>query len=90
LRAHFDELVMLYDSDEAGSGAVWGREDPGSGKFYPGLVEKISPYFRLYDADGHEGDPVDMMRNGDLAQIRALVDGAKHWLRHAVPSGTPV
>jgi hypothetical protein len=90
LRAHFDELVMLYDSDEAGSGAVWGREDPSSGKFYPGLVEKISPYFRLYDADDHEGDPVDMMRNGDLAQIRALVDGAKHWLRYTVPSGAPV
>jgi hypothetical protein len=86
LRAHFDELVMLYDSDEAGSGAVWGRVDPDNGRFYPGLVEKISPYFRLYDADDHEGDPASMTPE----EIRALVDGAKHWLRYAVPSGGPV
>jgi DNA primase len=85
LRAHFDELVMLYDSDEAGCGAVWGRHDP-NGRFYPGLVEKISPYFRLYDADDHEGDPATMAPE----QIRALVDGAKHWLHYAVPSGAGI
>lgn len=86
LRANFDEIVMLYDSDEAGSGAVWGRVDPDNGRYYPGLVEKISSYFRLYDADDHEGDPATMTPE----QIRALVDGAKHWLRYAVPSGADV
>jgi DNA primase len=88
LRAHADELVFFYDSDDAGENAVWGYASDG--RWYPGLVEKLSPYFRLYVVDDHEGDPADMMRDGDLEQVRALVDGAKHWLRYAVPSDAPV
>jgi hypothetical protein len=81
LRAHADKLILFYDSDEAGSGAVWGRVDPYSQKFYPGLVEKISPYFRLYDCDEHEGDPASMAPE----EIRSLVTGARHWLGLAFP-----
>jgi DNA primase len=81
LRAHADKLILFYDSDEAGSGAVWGRVDPYSQKFYPGLVEKISPYFRLYDCDEHEGDPASMAPE----EIRSLVAGARHWLGLAFP-----
>ena len=86
LRAHASKLVLLYDSDDAGYGAVWGRTDPGSGKFYPGLVEKISPYFQLFDCDEHEGDPASMRPE----EIRSLVAGAGHWLRFAFASETSV
>jgi hypothetical protein len=78
LRAHFDELVFFYDAG-AGDDAVWGKEDPHSGKFYPGYVEKINQFFRLYVVDDHEGDPASMAPQ----QVRDLFEGAQHWLRFA-------
>jgi hypothetical protein len=86
LRAHVDELVLCYDSDEGGEGAVWGRTDPATGKFYPGLVEKILPYFRLYVVDDHPDDPAAMASE----DIRALYAGARHWLAYAFPSAAGV
>jgi DNA primase len=82
LRAHADKLVLFYDSDDAGQNAVWGYTDLGSGKFYPGLVEKISSYFRLYVCDDHEGDAASMAPE----EIRSLVVGAHHWLGLAFSS----
>lgn len=82
LRAHVDELVEFYDSDDAGEGAMWGRVDPDSGRFYPGLCEKISPYFRLFSVPEHEDDPAGLQRS-DPARIRELYEAAEHWLRVA-------
>jgi hypothetical protein len=78
LRAHLDEIVLLYDSDDAGQHAVWGHVDPRSGRFYPGLVEKIGPYFRLYVCDDHEGDPASMAPE----EVCSLFDGARHWMHY--------
>jgi DNA primase len=86
LRANFDELVLFYDSDRAGEDAVWGSVDEGSGKWRPGWVEKISPYFTLLVCDDHEGDPAAM----GVQEIRSLAAGARHWLRFAIPSGASV
>jgi hypothetical protein len=68
---HFDELVLFYDSDKAGEDAVWGSVDEGSGKWRPGWVEKISPYFTLLVCDDHEGDPAAMAPE----QVRSLLPG---------------
>jgi DNA primase len=84
LRAHADSLVLFYDSDDAGENAVWGYADEG--KWRPGLVEKISPYFRLYVCDDHEGDAAGMTPE----EIRHLVTGAHHWLGLAFPSESAV
>lgn len=86
LRAHFDELVNFYDSDDAGENAVWGYYDADAGKWRPGLVEKITPYFCLYVVDDHEGDPALM----DAEEVRRLYAGARHWMRYAIPSGSAV
>jgi hypothetical protein len=86
LRAHIDELVLCYDAGQAGDDAVWGCVDEGSGKWRPGLVETISPFFTLYVCDDHEGDPASMAP----AQVRRLVADAKHWLKFALPSAAPV
>jgi DNA primase len=86
MRAHFDEVVLFYDSDKAGEDAVWGSVDAESGRWRPGWVEKISPYFTLLVCDDHEGDPASMAPE----QVRALVAGARHWLRFAIPSAASV
>lgn len=86
LRAHFDELVNFYDSDDAGENAVWGHFDHDARRWRPGLVEKISPYFRLYVVDDHEGDPASMSAD----EVRSLYAGARHWTRYAIPSGPAV
>jgi DNA primase len=85
LRAHFDEIVFAYDAGD-GDKAVWGYTDPRSGKYYPGLAERLSPYFSVYVAPAHEGDPASM----EPQQVRDLVAGAKHWISFLVPSETPV
>jgi hypothetical protein len=86
LRTHADALIFFYDSDKAGEDAVWGSVDEGTGKWRPGLVEKLSPYFTLLVCDDHEGDPASMAPE----QVRSLVAGARHWLRFAIPSAAPV
>lgn len=78
MRAHAGTLIFLYDSDSAGQDAVWGFSDD-AGKWHPGHVEKLSPFFRLLVCDDHEGDPASM----SAEEIRDLVAGAQHWLRYA-------
>jgi hypothetical protein len=81
LRAHLDELVLFYDPG-AGDDAVWGYVDPDNGRWRPGLVETISPFFKLYVVDEHEGDPASMAPE----QVRTLIAEAKHWLSVAFTS----
>jgi DNA primase len=85
LRAHARVLVFLYDSDDAGQSAIWGFADD-EGKWHPGHVEKLHPFFRLYVCDDHEGDPASMAPE----EVRRLTTGAKHWLRYAIPSDSSV
>lgn len=85
LRAYAKALTIFYESDDAGQNAVWGFVDEDA-KWRPGLVEKISPYFRLFVCDDHEGDAASMTPE----QVRELVDGARHWTAYAVPSGGTV
>jgi hypothetical protein len=77
MRAHAGTLIFLYDSDSAGQEAVWGFSDD-AGKWHPGHVEKLSPFFRLLVCDDHEGDPASMSDE----EIHDLVAGAQHWLRY--------
>jgi hypothetical protein len=86
LRAYFDELVNFYDSDDAGQDAVWGRADPVSGNWYPGQVETVARYFRLFVVDDHEGDPASM----GPTEVRRLYETCQHWAHHLVPSGAGV
>jgi hypothetical protein len=85
LRAHFDQLVVFYDSDDAGENATWGYVDD-QGKFYRGLVEKISNYLRLYVVDDHSNDAAGLPRD----QVLVLFQTARHWLAHAFPSDVAV
>jgi DNA primase len=85
MRAHFDELVNLYDSDDAGENAVWGFADE-TGKWNPGQVEKLTPYFTLLVADEHPGDPADMVPE----EVQRLFRTAQHWTRYLVPSAASV
>jgi hypothetical protein len=81
MRAHARALTLFYDSDDPGQDAVWGFADD-DGKWHQGLVEKISPYFRLFVVDDHEGDAATLA----LDDLRALVLSARHWTYYAVPS----
>jgi hypothetical protein len=85
LRAYASTLIFFYDSDDAGQDAVWGFSDD-QGKWHPGHVEKLSPFFRLYICDDHEGDPASMAPE----EVRQLAAGAQYWLRHAIPSESSV
>lgn len=86
LRAHFDEIVTFYDSDDAGENAIWGYFDESSQKWRPGLAEKITPYFRFYVVDDHEGDPASMR----VDEIESLYESAQHWIRYSLPSESSV
>jgi len=78
LRAHVDEIAFMFDAG-AGDDAVWGKDDPDTGKRYKGHVERLFPYFKLYECPVHEGDPASMTSD----EVRALYAGAEHWLRVA-------
>jgi DNA primase len=77
LRWRADELVIFYDSDEAGRGATWGYyATKGEGMIWiPGLVEKLSPYLPIYVVPDHEGDAASM----DPADVRELIRSAESW-----------
>ena len=79
LRANVDEIAFMYDAG-AGDDAIWGKVDPETEKFYPGHVQKLNPFFALYDTEEHEGDPASMTPE----QIRALAATAKHWLAYVL------
>jgi DNA primase len=82
LRWYFDELILFYDSDEAGHGAVWGYfyDKNGEQKWHPGLVEKLSPHLGIRIVPEHEGDPASMTPE----QRRELASQSQSWFAIAV------
>lgn len=79
LRWYFDELVLFYDPDQAGHAAVWGWYDEKE-RWYPGIVEKMSPYMPISVVIGHDADPASTRR--DL--LPEMVAGACSWMEIAV------
>lgn len=81
LRWHADELVLFYDSDEAGVGATWGYYVEKGGKmiWVPGLIEKLSPYLPIRIVDEHDDDPAGMLEAGRADECRDLIETAQPW-----------
>lgn len=79
LRWYADELVLFYDTDEAGHASTWGYYDEKD-RWRPGIVDKLSPYMRILIVDDHEDDPASMTPECRIE----LVETAKPWLAIAV------
>lgn len=78
LRWYFDELVLFYDTDDAGFAATWGYEHDD--RHHPGIVERLSPYMRVLVVEEHEGDPASLRPDERVK----LVERAKSWMSIAV------
>lgn len=78
LRSVTDEVVIFYDSDEAGIRAMWGFYDEKE-RWHNGLVQRLSPFMRVRVVDDHKGDPASLRPD----EVRDLVHSAKSWLRIA-------
>lgn len=78
LRWHAKEIVLFYDSDPAGFSSTWGHEHDD--KWYPGVVDKLSPYLRVRVVPAHEGDPASLPPE----ECVELVERAQSWMAIAV------
>lgn len=70
-----EEVVVLYDDDQAGYDGVWGRVDAG-GTLQPGVAALLEPYVRVRVARPVDVDPCDALRLGRHHEVLAAVADA--------------
>lgn len=83
IRDHVEELVVYFDSDNAGRNSTWGWEGK-DGEWHPGLVERLAPFLRVRIVADHPHDPAKMQQLGQIKALRDLIAEAKahHLIRH--------
>jgi DNA primase len=75
VRDHCDEVVVFYDTDNAGNQATWGYWNK-DGEFKPGLVQKIRPFLRVRVVEEHKHDPSKLIEKKRIRELRRLIENA--------------
>ncbi len=81
LRDHAEELILFFDSNDAGENAIWGYEGK-DGEWHPGVVERLSPFLRLRVVEEHEHDASKLVQLSQIDELRRLLDEAPPHFRY--------
>jgi DNA primase len=80
IRDYADEVVVFFDSNDAGYRATWGW--PGvDGVWHPGLVERLAPFLSVRVVENHTHDASALVQKGRVRELYSLIRTAQTHLR---------
>lgn len=72
IRSLCDEVVLFFDSDNAGKHGMFGFLNK-DGEWKPGLVERLEPFVRVRIVKAHDEDPADMVKAKKVLKLRRMI-----------------
>lgn len=90
IRDHLDEVIVLFDTDEAGKNATWGYTDDDDDVYHPGLVYKLERFIGVRVVRDHRYDPSKMIQLGKEEGLRRMIENAVVARRHPLHAMIPL
>jgi len=75
IRNKCEEVIMMFDDDNAGNIGLNGRDQEG-GTHIPGIIERLEPFMKVNVVSKHDLDANDYLRLGKQNQLRKLIESA--------------
>lgn len=80
IRDYADEIIVFFDSNNAGHRATWGWRDH-DGEWRPGLVQRLAPFLPVRVVADHPYDASKLVELGKTRELYKLIRSAKSHLR---------